>query len=356
MEALSFSFLKFWKNLATTHGGDATKNPTEITHYPSFETDNEVDEEDSFFELELTVPDCDNDEDRDNPADNKHNDGETFDFREHPFKDPSKKIGDKRRILPIEPNSKPQSPISILKSAPKFRVLMFGFKKSKTEKTGKTEPKSVFMATPKHAQQENKLFAVKFKVEEAPVVSMFTRGNSVRDVGSTLQKQSSEDDFSKRFSKDVVQKYLKLIKPLYVKVSKRYNEKVGLSDVFSTASPVSSPASAPVSSPKKAMKTTWKKEEAGEKQGNIPAGLRVVCKHLGKSRSASAAVGVVVPPPASRRDDSLLQQHDGIQSAILHCKRSFNSSREPSLLSRSTSDFCGEKSMDSLRKSIEEDN
>jgi hypothetical protein len=38
------------------------------------------------------------------------------------------------------------------------------------------------------------------------------------------------------------------------------------------------------------------------------------------------------PPPPSpgapqRRDDSLLQLQDGIQSAIAHCKRSFNASK-----------------------------
>ncbi|KAE8716234.1 hypothetical protein F3Y22_tig00110156pilonHSYRG00617 [Hibiscus syriacus] len=56
-------------------------------------------------------------------------------------------------------------------------------------------------------------------------------------------------------------------------------------------------------------------------------------KHLEKSKSSSASAS-----PINRRDDSLLLQHDGIQSAILHCKRSFNSSRESSWLSRCTSD------------------
>ena len=107
-----------------------------------------------------------------------------------------------------------------------------------------------------------------------------------------------------------MQKYLNLIKPLYVKVSKRYSDKIKLSDELSVGSPASSPATMAV--PRK------------EKQGNIPAGIRGVCKHLGKSKSSSA-IGAV--PVVNRRDDSLLQQHDGIQSAILHCKRSFNGSR-----------------------------
>jgi len=68
----------------------------------------------------------------------------------------------------------------------------------------------------------------------------------------------------------------------------------------------------------------------GQKQGNVslPAGLR---KHLGKGRSAAP------PPPqplesSKRRDDSLLQQHDWIQGAILHCKRSFNAASTGKLL------------------------
>ncbi|KAK2993532.1 hypothetical protein RJ640_007364 [Escallonia rubra] len=72
---------------------------------------------------------------------------------------------------------------------------------------------------------------------------------------------------------------------------------------------------------------------------NLPAAVRVVCKTLGKSRSASAAVAAAPPgttTTSQRRDDSLLQQQDGIQSAILHCKRSFKAARdsESSILSR----------------------
>lgn len=92
-------------------------------------------------------------------------------------------------------------------------------------------------------------------------------------------------------------------------------------------------------------------DHKGRKQGNLPSGLRVVCKHLGKRRSASAAAVAAAPPGpvlSERRDDSLLQQHDGIQSAILHCKRSFNASRDSdsSVLSRSVSDPSHEKSIE----------
>ncbi|CAK9183755.1 unnamed protein product [Ilex paraguariensis] len=57
-----------------------------------------------------------------------------------------------------------------------------------------------------------------------------------------------------------------------------------------------------------------------QKSGNLPAVLWVVHKHLGKGRSSSSAVATAPSGPISskRRDNSLLQQQDVIQSAILH--------------------------------------
>ncbi|KAJ6677222.1 MEMBRANE-ASSOCIATED KINASE REGULATOR 2-RELATED [Salix viminalis] len=190
--------------------------------------------------------------------------------------------------------------------SPRFRVLMFKKPKSmasqKTEKTGEAEQ---FNANSKR-HESNKLFTVKFKLEE-------------------------------RFSKEMIQKYLKLIKPLYIRVSKKQNDKMKFSGELSAGSPSSSPATVP----------------AKEKQGNFPAGIRVVSRHLGKSKSASSATTGISPPIGSRRDDSLLLQHDGIQSAILHCKKSFNSSRDSSSMS---SDTLHEKSMASPRISSSEEN
>lgn len=67
----------------------------------------------------------------------------------------------------------------------------------------------------------------------------------------------------------------------------------------------------------------------GEKQkGNSSTVFRQVCKSLMKSKSSVRTVPV--PVPVCRRDDSALQQQDGIQSAILHCKRSYSSSSSSS--------------------------
>lgn len=322
----TLKFLKFWK-------------PNTSIPSPVAEADCEVDdEEDSFFDLELTVPDYDSkgnntsknndypdqkttantqgtgfNEERATCSDKTAGDSDLFCPKPKLLLSPADPIS-KRKILPVEPISKPQSPIALLKSAPRFGVFMFKKPKSTvTQKTEKTEeaPYNIFMRTQKQQRQEGKLFTVKFNVEEGQNLSTLSRESSMRNNGSKQQNQSSHDSKAER--KDVLQKYLKLIKPLYVKASKRYSEKMKFPSDLTVASPASSPVpAASICSPK-------------EKQANIPAGIRNVCRHLGKSKSASAVSATV--PPTNRRDDSLLQQHDGIQSAILHCKRSFNSSR-----------------------------
>ncbi|EXC05940.1 hypothetical protein L484_014208 [Morus notabilis] len=285
MEGLHF--LKFWK-------------PTTAFPTPLIEVDNEEDEqdeeEDSFFDLELTAPDFDTKKNDSKSSGDKTT--KSFHLNEETkpviYPKPSLLLSPidpipKRKILPLEPIPKPQSPMALLKSAPTFRV--FSFKKSRstgtTQKAGET--------------------AAKFNAGESPKLSRETSSRR-----------------TERFSKDVITKYLKLVKPLYVKVSKRYNgEKMNNSsaaDLFVGFSPSSSPAT--VASPK-----------------DKPAGIR---KHLRKSKSSSATA--VPQTTSNRRDDSLLQQHDGIQSAILHCKRSFNSSRDSCSLSRSTSDSSSMKS------------
>lgn len=271
MDALSF--LKFWRHVTIT-------NHT-ILHVLG-ETDNESDEEDSFFDLKLTVGDFDTKEDN-TRRDKNIGEPEDKTMRESEGKHlplSSNEPISKRKIHPIEPISKPQSPISLLKSAPSFRISIF---KKPKEKTG-----------------EARFFEVKLNMDEESRYNSpsLSRANSSRSYGSKSKPE--------RFSKDVLQKYVKLIKPLYLKFSKKYGEEVKFSGEASSDSPMSSPS------------VSLRKE----RQGNIPA----VRKRLGKRRSESGAAGVA--SPAKRSDDSWLEQHDGIQSAILHCKRSFNSRGE----------------------------
>ncbi|KAM6557618.1 hypothetical protein CsatB_004637 [Cannabis sativa] len=294
------------------------------------------------------------------------------------------KANDNNNNLMKPTQQQAQFPVSLLKSATKFRVFMLGLKKSKSnalannngvEKTEQItkETAQKEKETPEKTQQQqqksqkNQFFTVKLKVEEVPIVSLF----SSRSVSNKSQKQSNENETAsvstdeKRFAKEVVQKYLKMVKPLYVRVSKRYGERLKLSGQVSLNSSVAKPVSPPNTTETVEKKSTQTVEPPPpppppesaasseipannvNKSLNFPAGLRVVCKHLGKSRSASSTAAVApsgtaaqAAAAAKRRDDSLLQQQDGIQSAILHCKRSFNAARdsESNLLSRCASD------------------
>ncbi|KAG9445507.1 hypothetical protein H6P81_011635 [Aristolochia fimbriata] len=375
MEALSM--LKYWRG---DRGGRTTPpsaTTTIIAASSSSETSGDNDDEGPFFDLEFAVPDDDDDDDDDQQPEREEEDGD-LDIEEGSFSEdatdgeaefdftlsstaagtrtdpnlalsPSDDLFFKGRLVPLEPpaslhsesNPKPQFPGSFLKSATKFRVFLLGFKRPKSVPAGNDagDAPAPAPAPQKHHQHSSKSFTVKFKVEEVPIVSLFTRDYSSRS-GSGGKPQKLDDLISddgvsssdmKRFSRDVLQKYFKMIKPLYVRVSKRYGEKLRFSGQLSLGTGKSAVSHEGVGGVGEADSTSStaggsKNVQKQAHVNHIPAGLRVVCKHLGKSRSASAAVAA--SPPATsqcrRRDDSLLQQQDGIQSAILHCKRSLN--------------------------------
>ncbi|WOG97057.1 hypothetical protein DCAR_0416396 [Daucus carota subsp. sativus] len=183
----------------------------------------------------------------------------------------------KQNSLPLETNFKSQSPILILNSSPKNCISMLGFKKSSS--SGKIDLTSTTRSTASPKIKESK--------------------KCIEEVQNTEDSSSS--------------KYLKVIKPLYVKALKI--------KIFEQPVPESS-------------------RTPGAKQGSRAAVFREVCKKLMKSKSSVRTV----PVPAKRRDDSALQQQDGIQSAILYCKRSYSSastttiSQECAVLSRSASE------------------
>ncbi|CAL9071922.1 unnamed protein product [Musa acuminata var. zebrina] len=177
-------------------------------------------------------------------------------------------------------SSKPQAPAFLLKSAARFRVFKLGFHRRSKSTSSELNPgasPATSSASPKQ-QHQNKFF-VKFKVEEVSLASLFTRNNSWRSSSSSRSvRHYADDDLpasdERKLPRDVLRRCLSKIKPLYIRISRRYGEKL----------------------------------------------------RLRKSRSASAAVASVRSPTLApeRRDDSLLEQQDGIQSAIAHCKRSFN--------------------------------
>ncbi|CAA6665943.1 unnamed protein product [Spirodela intermedia] len=405
MEVLSL--LKYWRGggggsavsaaVIGTRPAVSTTTISSSAFPPATETDDDSsDDEGPFFDLEFTVPDEESEgarfenegvdiaeggqrnEARNEASDDERefdltltSEGSCTELRADPNLtcSPSDDLFFKGRFVPLESSSlafkhsesgtKSQMlPVSLLKT--KFRVLMFGFRRPKGAHSAAAagEPPSssvpVTVSSPKNpSQRQGKLLAVKFKVEEVPIVSLFTRDNSSRSTtgsnGRSPKQQADDTEESslpssgeKKLPKELVQKYLGKIKPLYVRVSKRYAEKLRFSGQLSSEGVVpkdlpssvskelekregeaaSSPPHELPGSPGSA-KTVQKQNQSG----SLPAGLRVVCKQLGKSRSASAAVAAVPSPPPPvirRRDDSLLQLQDGIQSAIAHCKMSLS--------------------------------
>lgn len=269
----TFKLLKCWPNTSTVDDTD-----TDTDAVPYFDSLKNLiygidyinnPDEDSFFDLVFTGPDgrprvvC-------NSKSVKQGKSGEFDS-------------------PIDSHSKSHSPVTVFGSGIKFRVFFFGFRKLNPDKAGINDPSTV------NPKQRN--------------TTSLPRGNSLR---SKLEKEGEEEfsvddsSSSKQFARAAeLAKFLKLVK------CRNTTDKIRPSDQVST------PFVQSISSSRKQLE---------EKQGNRVAAFGAVCKHVMKSRStASSFAGVSSSlPPMNRRDDSLLEQHDGIQSAILHCKRSYS--------------------------------
>ncbi|KAI3885620.1 hypothetical protein MKW92_021939 [Papaver armeniacum] len=366
-----FNLLKFWRGVS----GAATEftNNTNIKTTTMSSTEDEEEEkldQGPFFDLEFKAPvDVDTDDGQgessgeDDEADCEsavtYYDSEIdYNFAGSArissnlsFSPSDDNLFFKGHFLQLVNDGEPHSKTVKRKSS----MFKLGFKKPLKPSTEKLENKGADSPSPKFKRQTST--QQRIKAEEIPIISLFTRENSLR---YQFNKESPDDEIAseeKKFVKGVVQKYMKMIKPLYVSVSKRYGDKSRFYNGSVTTSPLQR------SSPKKCEdKSESFSNSKSPKLGNLPSGLRVVCKHLGKSRSSSnfAAVSPVTFP-SQRQDDSMFQQEDGIQNAILHCKKSFNSrfesstlfsNSDSSLLSRSTSDPSHEKSIDFLSEKM----
>lgn len=379
----SFSLLKYWKNrggggsdccsggggvgggggggVAIPHpgGGTVTTTTTIVTAVGDHAGDSDSDgggddDEGPFFDLEFAVPadddDADDDEEslkfdkeKENVDDDQEEESDVVEGGERGVKfrlssstsscdnlnpnlslSPSDDLFFKGRIVRMDGSDEITSksdqfpiPVSLLRSATRFRVFMLNLKRSKSESTTTTataKPQNP-PQTPPQKNINKKLFTVKmkFKAEDVPILSLLTRASSnskfctatATATSTAAEKEpapSLDSIDEKRQKKEVIQKYLKLVKPLYIGVSKR------------------KPAEVAVEA--EAVEEVVK--EKGQKQGMKLK--EIAKKHLGKSKTAVVHSMPNVAP--ERRDDSLMQQQDGIQSAILHCKRSFNASTE----------------------------
>ncbi|CAA0812954.1 Unknown protein [Striga hermonthica] len=314
MEALGI--LRFWRNAGA--GASAVSIPgVYLARNPVSGTDEEeTDDDDSFFDLVIRSPEYEI------VAKNRNEGLKDILMRKNDYS-----------------SSKPRSPVSILRRGPKFKVFIQGFRKQRRrEKNGP-------IAVESKANQVNRLRGSS-KLEqsnrsaaktgsEASFGPVFPRDNSLR---TKMLKESCECGASSdvlAVGEKSVPRYMKLIKPFYAKAASKAR-----SSEFST--PSSSPLTAPANlSPRKFCEVS--------RVGSF----KVITRGLGKSRTASAAgrgksrpaSAADGPPPLCRRDDLLMEQHDGIQGAILHCKKSFNNSsyQEISQLSRAASDNSREK-------------
>ncbi|KAJ6845414.1 putative membrane-associated kinase regulator 2 [Iris pallida] len=274
----SFSLLKYWRAstgttlVAITTAGRELLLPssTNATATVANEATTEEEAEDgSFFDLELSS---------------------VVTLNEQDESDSTRRLDDFTSVVSLDAaalHHSPPAPGSRLKSATRFRVFALGLNKKLKSDTGATvdSPKS----SGGGGGGSNNFF-----------VEVFTGSRN----NSSKSKEDQDSAEEKRFSKEVVHKYINSkIKPLYVRVCRRYGERF----------------SAPLAA-------------AAAAAGGDPTGKKKVV--MVKSRSAVAAVTMPPPPAAAavhRRDDSLLQQEDGIQSAIAHCKKSFNASSKGAL-------------------------
>lgn len=260
MEALNF--LKFWRPIVS--------KSTDIEIPPPL-----GDDDDDFFELQLSLADLDTK----NSKAKKDSPSKIASSRRpssiQPSLSPSpRNLFSKRKIIPIgaQPTPRLQLNVSLFNSTPKFRVSMFSKSKSMPNptKAGETDEPPYLNGA------------------KSSLLSNTSKFSSLQN-GET--NGGMDGSSSKRFSEDGMQRYLKLVKPFYVKGSERGFEDLKLfSGNLSRASP---------SSPSIARMFVAKEKMALVNGGVSPA----------------------------RNDDSWAQHHDGIQGAILHCKKSFHSSR-----------------------------
>ncbi|XP_073025037.1 uncharacterized protein [Primulina eburnea] len=289
--------LKFWRN---SSAGDEV-------HDAAFVTDEEEnDEDDSFFDLVFKPP----------TSSKGGNAGSKKDFEF--IESPRDVFLSKSEFMISKP---PSQAVTLVRSTPKFRVFMLGFKR--TTKCGKVDqPCSESKASTSNSNQSSKpsknergnRFSGKFGAEEMSIAPVLGRENSLRS--RLLRDEDDDDDETLSVGASSVKsipKYLKLIRPFQMKASKK-------AKVANSITPSQSPETAPV-------KFSPSKFSVGSRS---VGSLKIAARNLVKSRSVSATASTMslAPPSVRRRDDSLLEQHDGIQGAILHCKKSYNSSKE----------------------------
>jgi len=160
-------------------------------------------------------------------------------------------------------------------------------------------------------------------VVEVPLVSLFTRDNSKgskRDINNhRFQKKSEDSDDGgqckimgrdKKRAKEIVQKYVQKIKPLYVKISQRCSEKMRSGGLEKSGERIG------------VKNATSPGSGSSEKQmplSNFSGNLKMVYKNLGKGKQQPSDMRQKLPNYGS--ESTLMEVQSAIQGAITHCKQ-----------------------------------
>ncbi|KAK6129990.1 hypothetical protein DH2020_036272 [Rehmannia glutinosa] len=289
MEA--FSLLKYWHTGAGTGRGTITLFTGDSTFFPRAATKTTVtpaspssgdDEDGPYFDLEFTISD-------DDTSEKSKSGGEEF-----------PKIDDSN--VTLSPNSDDELFIN---------GDLFPIEPSSTISNGKSveNPNGALEKTEKSEKNEDfdddKMFTVyKFEFGEfkGPLVSLFARDNT-----SNLANHG-------RFSKDsdekkLIQKYLKMLKPLYIRVSGSYVEKMKFSGG------VGFPGGGGAVSPPCTAVASNGKNLQGNNNINLQAGLKVV---HGESVMLSRSVSdpSVIMPTVSSPSTSLYSSGEAKETKL----------------------------------------
>lgn len=286
------------------------------------------DEDDSEDEFDLSLSICSSNPTSPNqcisPADNLFCHGQLLSLQLSP--------------TPLDDIASPQSSSSgiktqfpnLLKTAAKLKIPFSGFKKSAKLGSDFQTPCSEYgtdMDSP--MPRQNRFLAVKFKVVDVPLVSLFTRDKSKgskRDFNNNqgFQKKSEDSDDEvrqtcsnmdrdKKRAKEIVQKYVDKIKLLCVKISQRYNEKIRFRYLENP-------------SIRNGVKNGGS-QSSGRSEKHIPfsdfsGNQKMVYNHLGKGKQQPSDAQQKLPKYNMNSEKTLMEIQSSIQGAIAHCKRS----------------------------------
>eukprot|EP01018_Ginkgo_biloba_P036838 Gb_04579 [translate_table: standard] len=234
---------------------------------------------------------------------------------------------------------------SLRKSAAKLKISLLGLRKS--SKIGMDEKSQTDSHHHHHhQQQQQQRFTVKFKTMELPSISVFSRDSSkgtksnrfpektyhsfsYSDGCASSRNMDTDRDKERignnsRSAKEVVQKYLRMVKPLYEKISQRYDHQGSFfghlrMDECGNASAVEN-----------TIKSTTERRQSRSAHVSFPGNLRIGRRKSGvgscpsSMHSSPSHSGILTGMYTSTSDSTMEELQNAIQGAIAHCKNSIN--------------------------------